>query len=244
MKQKNFFWSLLAMMMLIFSAGLVSCNDEEDEDDNGGSGGTSSSSVLGTWSTRQDGILISFTFKSNGKGTGTIGDSSGPFTYTMKTKTSGTIVIEADDDDYYYYEDSGDVILTFSIESGVMYVYYEGQLCWRLTKSGSSYDDDDPATSSSAVGTWKLTDGTQTISFTFKSNGSGTWYMKVYNDYNQLETYSGSLSYSMSGTSKGSIRIYWDDGETEVLYFKIQGKTMTIYEDSSYSEVAWEMYKQ
>ena len=54
------------MMMLIFSAGLVSCNDEEEEDEIGGGGGTSSSSIIGTWTAKVESSTLSFTFKSNG----------------------------------------------------------------------------------------------------------------------------------------------------------------------------------
>ena len=247
MKQKSILWSLLAMMVLVFSAGLVSCNDDDDDDDDKGS-----SNILGTWIGKYGTSTLTLTFNKNNRGTWkekyTGGTDSGTFTYEMTSKTEGIIMYNysysRNKYNYDYYYDDDDYDEYFEIKNGKLYLYEGGELLCTMTKSGSSTnvdddDDDDPVTTNSAVGTWKITSGSTEMSFTFKSNGSGSWYLR----YNG-ETDRGSLSYSMSGSSKGSVRIYYDDGDSEVLYFKIQGKTMYIYEDSYYSEVAWEMYKQ
>lgn len=101
-------------------------------------------------------------------------------------------------------------------------------------------DDDDSSSGSSVVGTWSgswsYSDESETITLTFKSNGTGT-YVDVYKDSYGTEKETGTFTYKMEGQSKGIITLkYYDSYSysgyvTDYLYFEIKGKKMYLYED-------------
>ncbi len=125
MKKKEFFWSLLTVMMVaMLSVGIVSCSKDDKNDES-----NPSSKVIGTWSGQDVEFgSITMTFKSGGSGTyvGRYYDSysgyeteRGVFTYSMTDESSGIIIIKYNDS---YSEDETD-ILPFEIEGRKMYIY-------------------------------------------------------------------------------------------------------------------------
>lgn len=105
-------------------------------------------------------------------------------------------------------------------------------------------DDDDP----SVVGTWSGRDGKDQLTLTFSSNGTGTYIARYNDSYSGMETETGSFTYTMEGSSKGIIILkYYDSyygNETEILYFVIEGKTMSLYEDDYYDDLEFVLTKQ
>lgn len=145
MKKKNFLWSMFAIMMVtMLSVSLSACSS--DDDDN---------SVVGSWSCVEEsrdetpnGYVGSVsrhtytaTFKSNNTGTFTeLHEHQGEesytesfqFTYTKKSDTEGSIVLE------YKSSYSGDELeyYRYVIKEKQMYIYDEDDdLEWVLTKN-------------------------------------------------------------------------------------------------------------
>ncbi len=108
----------------------------------------------------------------------------------------------------------------------------------------SDNDDSD----SGVVGTWSVRDGRHQLTLTFNSGGSGTFIARYDDSYSGLETETGPFTYTMQEASKGMIIIKDYDSysgyQTEILYFVIEGKTMSIYEDDYYDDLEWVLTKQ
>ena len=108
----------------------------------------------------------------------------------------------------------------------------------------SSDDDDDKA----VVGTWSGQDGRDYLTLTFKSDGTGTYISRYYDSYSGMETDSGTFTYVMEGDNKGMINIRFYDSyygyENETIFFVIEGKTMSLFEDYYYDDLEWILTKQ
>ena len=110
-------------------------------------------------------------------------------------------------------------------------------------------DDDDDGGAASVVGTWSGRDGGDQITLTFRKDGTGT-YIEVYEDsyYDERSRDAGTFTYTMEGSSKGIIVVQHYDSyygqETDILYFVIEGKTMTLYEDGYYDDLEFVLTKQ
>ena len=109
-------------------------------------------------------------------------------------------------------------------------------------------NDDDDESGSSVVGTWSGRDGKDQLTLTFNSSGSGTYVARYNDSYSGMETDTGSFTYTMEGSSKGLIIIKYKDSyygsETAIIYFVIEGKTMSLYEDDYYDDLEWVLTKQ
>ena len=107
--------------------------------------------------------------------------------------------------------------------------------------SACSKDDD-----SGVVGTWSGRDGTYQITFTFSKNGSGTYISRNDDSSSKKGTEAGPFTYTIEASSKGSkgMIIINDDGDTEILYFVIEGKTMSVYEGYYYDDFEFMLTKQ
>lgn len=107
-------------------------------------------------------------------------------------------------------------------------------------------DDDDSG--SGVVGTWSGKDGRDQLTLTFNSGGTGIYVSRYDDSYSGMETDTGSFTYTMEGSSKGVIMLRDYDSysgyQTEILYFVIEGKTMSIYEDYYYDDLEWVLTKQ
>ena len=108
--------------------------------------------------------------------------------------------------------------------------------------------DDGDDSGNSVVGTWSGKDGKHQLTLTFSNNGSGTYIARYNDSYSGMETETGSFTYTMEGSSKGMIILkYYDSyygNATEILYFVIEGKTMSLYEDDYYDDLEWVLTKQ
>ena len=104
-----------------------------------------------------------------------------------------------------------------------------------------SSDDDDK---NNVVGTWVEDYGDGICTFTFRGNGTGV-YVDRYNGNYGLETYSFNFNYRMHNDTSGDLIILDEHGdEDEVLPFLVDGNVMHIYEDYSYDDVEWILYKK
>ena len=107
-------------------------------------------------------------------------------------------------------------------------------------------DDDDSG--SGVVGTWSGGDGKHYLTITFNSGGSGTIVSRYNDSYSGIETKTGSFTYTMEGPSKGIMIVKSYDSyygyETDIFYFIIEGKTMSIYEDNYYDDLECVLTKQ
>ena len=126
MKTKNYLSMLAVMLVAMLSLGFVSCGDDDDDDN----------AAIGTWYGESHSEGLTLVFKSGGKGVAyasyngeRVGESES-FTYKMKSNTSGTLYF-SDYDSYYGLETYE---MTFKIEDGIMYLYDDGVLEWKLTQ--------------------------------------------------------------------------------------------------------------
>ena len=98
------------------------------------------------------------------------------------------------------------------------------------------------------VGTWSGRSGTYQNTFTFSKNGSGTYIFRNDDSSSSKKgTEAGSFTYTTEAKSKGSkgmIILKDDDGDTEILYFVIEGKTMSVYEGYYYDDFEFMLTKQ
>lgn len=123
---------------------------------------------------------------------------------------------------------------------------YIGLLTWLMVAlfglSVISCGNDDDA--NSVVGTWVEDYGDGICTFTFRGNGTGV-YVDQYYGKNGLETESFNFKYRMHNDSSGDLIILDEHGdEDEVLPFLVDGNVMHIYEDYSYDDVEWILYKK
>lgn len=138
MKKKEFFWSLLTVMMVaMLSVGIVSCSKDDKNDES-----NPSSKVIGTWSVRDGNESLTLTFKSGGVGTSTykyyssysgMETETETFTYEMEDESKGIILMEYYDSYSGYQTD----IVYFEIRGNKMYIYeedYGDELIYVLTK--------------------------------------------------------------------------------------------------------------
>ena len=107
---------------------------------------------------------------------------------------------------------------------------------------------DDGDNSKGVVGTWSGQEGKRYLTLTFKGDGTGT-YISRYNDsYSGMETETGTFTYIMEGDNKGIINIREYDSYSgygyETVYFVIEGKTMSLYDDYYYDDLEWILIKQ
>ena len=105
--------------------------------------------------------------------------------------------------------------------------------------SCSSSDD-----TNNVVGTWVDNYGDGICTFTFRDNGTGV-YVDQYNGDYGLETESINFKYRLRNDSSGDI-IFLDEygHEDEALPFLVDGNVMHIYEDDSYDDVEWVLYRK
>lgn len=239
MKTKQFLWSLLALMMIaIAGVGISACGDDDDD---------SGSGIEGSWTGTLDKRTLTLTFKSNYTGTWvTKYESSyygtqienGTFTYTLNGSNKGTAVVKFTDSSYGSYSGSFTQTFTFTIEGNKMKLYEaDGDYVTTLTKGsggGISGDDDDNSGSSTskAVGTWYTGSGDNYMSLTFKSNGTGSWILRTSGD-DGTETEYGSLVYTMTSSSKGTVSLKLADYDYVFISwdFVIEGSKMYLYQD-------------
>lgn len=99
---------------------------------------------------------------------------------------------------------------------------------------GSDSDDE----RSSVVGTWTGRDGYHRLTVTFNNGGTGTMKSTWDDSKSGSKTYSVDFKYVMESNTEGKITYEELDSygyETVILYFVVDGKTMTIT-DPQYHE--------
>ena len=99
---------------------------------------------------------------------------------------------------------------------------------------GSDSDDE----RSSVVGTWTGRDGYHRLTVTFNNGGTGTLKSTWDDSKSGSKTYSVDFKYVMESNTEGKITYEELDSygyETVILYFVVDGKTMTIT-DPQYHE--------
>lgn len=111
--------------------------------------------------------------------------------------------------------------------------------------SCSDDKDDDNA----AVGTWYGEDHHEYLKLTFRSNGKGIFIVGYSDSTYKREDEPEAFTYKMEGSKKGKIFIedydsYYGRSETETMYFEIDGKTMSIYDDGYGGDLEWVLTKQ
>ena len=104
-------------------------------------------------------------------------------------------------------------------------------------------DDDNPV-----VGTWSGQQSRHNLTLTFKSDGTGTFISRYNDSYSGMETSSGNFTYVMEVNNKGIINIRLYDSYSgygyETIFFVIEGKTMSLYDDYYYDDLEWVLTKQ
>lgn len=106
----------------------------------------------------------------------------------------------------------------------------------------SCSDDDDDDDKGGIVGTWEEKWDDWGCTFVFSSNGTG-----IYQEYGYEEDNSDGFrfKYKMNDSRSGEIIILDEYGdEDESLPFRIDGNVMYIYEDDSYEDLEWTLYKK
>lgn len=206
--KRNAFWSIIAFsMMAILGMGLISCGDD-DKDEKGGS----NSSLIGSWSgLDQDDDYTTITFNSDGMGSQSWRGGDEYEYFVFEYSTNGDILYVFDGDEYmeFHYSVSGNT-LTLS------YIGENGHPANRsftdiLTKSGA------PISSTKPLGTWKGNSYEEEFSFTFKSNGRGSY---VYSD-GPATRESGDFRWTMITSTIGGILL-----DNKELYFELVGNRM------------------
>lgn len=246
--KRIFSWSMLAMIMVaMLSAGFWGCSS--DDDDGSGNG------IVGTWTGYEGRYSYAFTFKSDGTGTlvtkyedkysGTETNRTS-FTYSMSGNNKGIMTAQV----YDSYSGKTTEILYFEIEGKIMLIYDEDhELKTSLTKESSgsgSYSN------STVTGTWfgkeSGSSWEESLTLTFKSDGTGTWVGSYYDSYSGSSTEKGTFTYEMEGKSKGVIAVKeyssYSGSYTDYIYFEIEGKTMYLYEDYYGDDLEWTLTKQ
>lgn len=111
-----------------------------------------------------------------------------------------------------------------------------------VSLSACGSDDDDDNGGSSVVGTWKGNSDGESLTLTFKNDGTGT-YVIVWDDSWTGEgevSERGTFSYSMSSSHSGYLTIRYEDSysgiSTDTYDFEVDGRRMYLtdrYGDSA-----------
>ena len=224
--RKTILWSLKALTVIaVIITAAVACSKDDE------------SSLVGTWSGYdKDDDEISITFNSDGTGVERWDD--GDFE-RFEYETDGNTLYMYFGDEYetYRYTISGSTLtLRYLGENGRDYRSYT----ITLTKGSSSGSG---SSAEKVIGTWSYRDGSDQLTLTFTSGGTGRWTERFYDSYSGTVSESGTFTYEMAGAREGII-ILRDGNRSETIYFEIDGSKMYIYEDEDHDEFMFALTKQ
>ena len=229
MKRKGLFLSVLAVMVItMISTSIIGCeNENSDENSNVSNAGF----IEGTWTASEEYADYTFSFKKDGTGTYVCNSHSsgnqtytGTLTYSMTGSNSGFMIVKYRAD-YYDPDEYGREMYLFVIENNKMYLLEgDGGLIIEHNKSVS-------ISGKSLEGTLTGSEEYADYTFGFKKDGTGTYVCNSHSSGNQ--TYTGTLTYSMTGSNSGFMIVkyradYYDPGEyaTDVYFFVIENNKM------------------
>ncbi len=110
-----------------------------------------------------------------------------------------------------------------------------------MTISSCKDDDENSAANSELVGTWAEKPSIEQFTFTFNSNGQGSFQIKNCNTNNVLKTESFSYIFD----SKTNEILFSGFREYDIAYVKFFNKTsIRLYPDTSYTNGSEELFKQ
>ena len=215
MKRKGLFFSTLIVIITVLGVVIIAC-DEKEKDGNDNVIVTYNGNLIGTWKGTSGGETYTdeYTFTFNSDGTGTYvkkfessysgnGTIPGTLNFVMSSDKGGIMITkrnngngEGDEDSYCFVVDNDKLFVVEADNDGIVLSKNSGEGSVGYKKY--------------IVGTWNGTTGgttyTDEYTFTFNSDGTGSYLRTYESSYSGNGTEPGTLKFVMS-SDKGGIMI-------------------------------------